>query len=249
MDIKKVILGLTLSLLLGNAVAAINPFKNSIVVASSADDVAFYRGLEAAESGDFQTSLAEWTPLAEQGHAKAQVGLGRMYYKGDGVPKSYKKAVKWYTKAAQQGNSKAQYDLGTVYSEGEGVLTDHKAAVKWYTKAAQQGHSYAQFKLGNAYSKGEGVLKDPKAAVKWYTKAAKLGNGDAQFNLAISYWEGLGNPKSYLLAYMWLSLSDFNGAHGAGVARDTLEEFMDLDQVFKAQEMSIRCLESDYTDC
>jgi TPR repeat protein len=37
--------------------------------------------------GDYATALREWTPLAEQGHAKAQTILGAMYKEGKGVPK------------------------------------------------------------------------------------------------------------------------------------------------------------------
>lgn len=37
---------------------------------------------------------------AEQGDADAQYNLGVMYEFGDGVPQSYKQAVKWYTQAA-----------------------------------------------------------------------------------------------------------------------------------------------------
>ncbi len=41
---------------------------------------------------------------AESGDAEAQLSLGYCYDTGDGVKKSYKKAVFWYTKAAEQGN-------------------------------------------------------------------------------------------------------------------------------------------------
>ena len=35
----------------------------------------FQKGLAAYESGDYATAIREWTPLAEQGDADAQVGL------------------------------------------------------------------------------------------------------------------------------------------------------------------------------
>ncbi len=38
----------------------------------------FEKGLSAAQNGDYVTALNEFTPLAEQGHAEAQVSLGRM---------------------------------------------------------------------------------------------------------------------------------------------------------------------------
>ena len=79
MNIRKVIVGLTLSLLLGSGVAV------------AAD---FDKGLKAVQSGDFKTTLAEWTPLAEHRHSSAQYNLGVMYHRGEGVPQNYKTAAK-----------------------------------------------------------------------------------------------------------------------------------------------------------
>ena len=45
---------------------------------------------------------------AAEGNAEAQAGLGAMYAKGDGVPKSYAEAIKWYRLAADQGDAAAQ---------------------------------------------------------------------------------------------------------------------------------------------
>ena len=53
MSFKKIINGLLLSLLLGSGLAVA---------------AAFNKGLEAAQSGDFKTALAEFTPLAQQGN-------------------------------------------------------------------------------------------------------------------------------------------------------------------------------------
>ncbi|WP_443636326.1 tetratricopeptide repeat protein [Candidatus Njordibacter sp. Uisw_058] len=153
MRIRKIIIGLTLSLLLGSGVAI------------AAD---FNKGREAAQSGDFKTALAEWTPLAEQGDIDAQYNLGVMYDNGDGVPENDKTAVKWYTKAAEQGHASAQFNLGSMYQNGDGVPENDKTAVKWYTKAAEQGHAKAQANLGLMYDNGRGVLTDTKRAYMWY---------------------------------------------------------------------------------
>jgi TPR repeat protein len=115
MNIRKVIVGLTLSLLLGSGVAV------------AAD---FDKGLKAVQSGDFKTTLAEWTPLAEQGHASAQYNLGIMYHRGEGVLQNYKTAVKWYTKAAEQGYAFAQFSPGLMNENGDGVPENDKTAAK-----------------------------------------------------------------------------------------------------------------------
>ena len=53
---------LTLTLLLG-----------SVSMSWSAD---FQKGLTAYDRGDYATALREWTPLAEQGDARAQFQIG-----------------------------------------------------------------------------------------------------------------------------------------------------------------------------
>ena len=81
----------------------------------------FKAGLDAYNRGDYETALAEFRPLEEQGHAKAQLNLGDMYRFGWGVPQDYKEAAKWYRLAAEQGNAGAQHNLGIMYDKGQGV--------------------------------------------------------------------------------------------------------------------------------
>ena len=54
-----------------------------------------------------------------------------MYANGEGVPQSYKTAVKWYKLAAEQGYARAEYNLGMMYENGTGVRQDYKIALKW----------------------------------------------------------------------------------------------------------------------
>ena len=84
----------------------------------------FQKGVDAYEKGDYATALKEWTPLADQGHAKAQYNLGVAYANGEGVLQDYKTAVKWYILSAEQGNAKAQYNLGIMYDNGQGVIQE-----------------------------------------------------------------------------------------------------------------------------
>ena len=48
---------------------------------------------------------------------QAQLLLGICYYKGEGVTKDYKEAVKWWTKSLQQGNAKARLFFENLKSE------------------------------------------------------------------------------------------------------------------------------------
>ena len=64
-----------------------------------------------------------WYRLAaEQGHARAQVNLGKSYEFGDGVQQSLTEAVRWYRLAAEQGYAEGQTSLGVMYVNGAGSI-------------------------------------------------------------------------------------------------------------------------------
>ena len=89
----------------------------------------FDDGVQAVDSGDYETAFRVFFRLAEQGNADAQHNLGVMYETGLGVSENDKKAVKWYRLAAEQGHAAAQYSLGVMYQTGEGVPEDVKEAL------------------------------------------------------------------------------------------------------------------------
>ena len=104
----------------------------------------FQKGLDAYEKGDYATALKEWTPLADQGHAKAQYNLGVAYANGEGVLQDYKTAVKWYTLSAEQGYADAQVNLGVMYALGQGVVEDKVYAHMWSNIASSNGIEQAK---------------------------------------------------------------------------------------------------------
>jgi TPR repeat protein len=63
---------------------------------------------------DYATALRHYRPLAEQGHARAQIRLGFMYHFGEGVTKDPKEAVRWIRKAAKQGDALAKTNLASL---------------------------------------------------------------------------------------------------------------------------------------
>ena len=146
----------------------------------------FEDGVAAYERQDYVTALRLWRPLADQGYAAAQYGLGFMYRNGQGVPQDYAEAMKWFRKAADQGDSAAQYNLGVMYANGEGVPQDYAEALKWYRKAADQGHARAQHNLGVMYRDGQGVPQDYVRAHMWFNLAATKGDKDAVKNRDIA---------------------------------------------------------------
>ena len=63
---------------------------------------AYQRGDAAYQRGDYATAIRELRPLAEQGHANAQIILGLMYDKGQGVLQDYAQAHMWYNLAVSK---------------------------------------------------------------------------------------------------------------------------------------------------
>ncbi len=53
------------------------------------------------------TTLDDIRAKAESGNIAAQVAIGGMYEKGDGFPKDFAEAAKWFRKAADQGSADA----------------------------------------------------------------------------------------------------------------------------------------------
>jgi hypothetical protein len=127
------------------------------VAAFAGQPDAYSAGMAAYQAHDYPVALADFRLAAKQGDAKAEFGLGLMYYNGEGVPQDSVKAARWYRLAARQGYAEAEFYLGLLYVRGEGVPYNNVMAVKWYTLAARQGDTAAQNNLVFMYRTGHGV--------------------------------------------------------------------------------------------
>jgi TPR repeat protein len=152
--------------------AAVAALILAVGLAGSAVAGAFEDAVDAAESGDYETAMRLWRPLADQGNATVQNFLGQLYREGTGVPRDYATAMSWYQKAADQGNAPAQFNLGFMYFNGLGVPQDYATAMSWYRRAADQGNTAAQLNLGVMYLEGEGAPQDYVSAYMWFNLAA-----------------------------------------------------------------------------
>src|SRR6516164_5500291 len=132
--------------------AAITAIYLAVSFAASVVAGPFEDGTAAYGKGDYATALLLLRPLAEQGLAKAQILLGVMYARGQGVAQSSAEAMKWYRRAADQGDAAGQTALGAIYANGLGVPQDQAKAMEWFRKAADQGFATAQNDLGSMYT-------------------------------------------------------------------------------------------------
>ena len=118
---------------------------------------------------------------AEQGFAAAQYDLGRMYFKGEVVPRDYTEAAKWYRKLAEQDAAAAQYDtaaqyeLGGMYFRGQGVPRDYVIAYMWFSLAAAKGDKDARKMLDDLERKltPEQIAEAQKLAREWKSTSPK----------------------------------------------------------------------------
>lgn len=120
----------------------------------------FQDGIAAFDKKDFDRAMAIWKPLANQGNAEAQFGMGLLFT--DNEPAT---AVKWFRLSAEQGYAPAQSRMGGAYRTGRGVPLDRAEAIRWYNAAAAQGHPGAKKMLkemagsaGPAAQSGHGTV-------------------------------------------------------------------------------------------
>src|SRR5215469_9385314 len=85
---------------------------------------------------EIEERFARWSgKAADKDDASALVGVGLLYYNGDGVAQDYGKAREWFEKAAEKDNALAMINLGALYANGRGVVQDYGKAREWYEKA------------------------------------------------------------------------------------------------------------------
>lgn len=117
-------------------------------------------------------AMVWYRKAADEGYAPAQVGVGDLYAKGDGVRQDHYRAQEWYKTATRLSrNADAHFKVGEGYFRGLGVPQDYGAALTYYRTAATQGHPVAQYLIGSMYEAGWGVERDLIEAWIWYKRA------------------------------------------------------------------------------
>ena len=95
----------------------------------------FAEGFEAANTADYKRAAQHFKPLADKGHADAQLFIAMMYHSGAAGVVNEKEAVRLYHEAAENGNSTAQEYLAAAYREGWfGLKKDKKKARYWESR-------------------------------------------------------------------------------------------------------------------
>ena len=124
------------------------------------------------------------TRSAKQGYTVAKYMLGKLYLRGEDVPKQMLHALHWLESAVKDDNPYAEYLLGKTFLKGVDIERDTERAESLLNLSASKGFASAQFILGRLLYKGEVVPKDIKKAVEWLDRAA------AQKNPYAAYFAG-----------------------------------------------------------
>lgn len=177
-------------------------------------------------------ALRSLQALADSGNPDAQVDLGVMRAKGEGMPKDHAAALRLFQSAAAQNHPRGQYLTGFMYERGFGVSRDYATALQWYQRAADQNYPPAEIAVGRFYGRGIGVARDPAQRAVWMRRAADQGVAQAQHVVGNLYRHGLGVPQDMAAAAQWYQRAADQGfvlsqvqlgflyEHGAGVPQD-----------------------------
>ena len=117
---------------------------------------------------------AEWTRrVATQPDSwRAQIELGMLYVRGQGLPRDPELGRQWFDRAAVHGGIEAMMRLAHMHRAGDGVPKDVATALHWYQTAAVRGHASALVDLGQMHLDGTAIVQDRVAAYMWFAIAA-----------------------------------------------------------------------------
>lgn len=141
--------------------------------------------LDALKHKEYEKALSLYESLAQAGSASAMLTLGRLYFNGIGMEKSYEKARYWLERAFS-GNREAVRNyaaliLQEIYWYGRGVLVDYEKAFR-YVKQFEHiehptlGDAMFIYSVAIHYERGRGVSKNIPKAMELYRRSASTGH-------------------------------------------------------------------------
>lgn len=159
--------------------------------------------LQMVREAKYQPAMAEFLPLAQEGHAASQFSVGLMYHLGRGVKTDPAIAYDWYKKAVLQEHAPAMNNMGMMYLNGEYVARNPEVAFALFEKASAN-HAQAKDNLGQCFENGWGVEQDPEQAINFYQLAGDAGYILGYLHAGQAYEKGYPEmPKDIDLAVEW----------------------------------------------
>ena len=167
---------------------------------------------------DPNTAVDLLIEAAGMGCGVAKYRLGKMFLRGEDVPKNIDYALRWLEESVSEGNQYAEYLLGKTLLRGEDVEQDLQRAEDLLRRSSNQGNRYASYTLGKTLLDGELLLQDIPEAIRLLTDSADKGFAAAQYQIgkllyrgetiqqdiarAIDYLEKAAGQKNPYAAYL-----------------------------------------------
>jgi uncharacterized protein len=171
---------------------------------AQAQSVTTYSGMQPYNRGEISKAYELLRRAADSGDAEAQVNLGYLYARGQGVMVDQLEALRLYRRAAAQGSSEGMNAIGYKYQFGTGIPINMNLAVEWYCRAVAFGNPRGINNLANMLFAGRDVPRDIADARSLWEQAAALGHNNAMYNMAVSYYEGPDGERDAAKANEWL---------------------------------------------
>ena len=181
---------------------------------------------------DPNTAVDLLIEAAGLGCGVAKYRLGKMFLRGEDVPKNIDYALRWLEESASEGNQYAEYLLGKSLLRGEDVDRDILRAEQLLRRSSDQGNRYASYTLGKTLLDGELLLQDIPEAIRLLTDCADKGFAAGQYQMGKLLYHGEVVPQDIARAIDYLERAaaqkNSYAAYLAGKIRLTEAEVKDV---------------------
>ena len=178
------------------------------------------------------------TRSAKQGYTVAKYMLGKLYLRGEDVPKQMLHALHWLESAVQDDNQYAEYLLGKTFLKGEDIERDTERAESLLRRSAEQGNKYAAYSLGKAYLDGDILAQNINEAMRLLNLSASKDFAPTQFILGRLLYKGEVVPEDIRQAVRWLDRAAAQknpyAAYLAGKIYLTEDEVKDIQKAIRS---------------
>lgn len=185
-----------------------------------------------SDAYDSNTAVDLLNEAAGLGCGVAKYRLGKMFLRGEDVPKNIDYALRWLEESASEHNQYAEYLLGKTFLRGEDIDQDIPRAEQLLRRSSDQGNRYASYTLGKALLDGELLLHDIPEAIRLLADSAEKGFAAGQYQMGKLLYRGEVVPQdvSRAIEYLERSAAQKNpyAAYLAGKLRLTEGEVKDV---------------------
>lgn len=195
-----------------------------------------------SDAYDPQKAVELLIESAKQDNTVAKYLLGKLFLKGEHIPKNVDYALRWLEEAVEDGNPFAEYLLGKTLLKGEDIEQDVDRAEDLFRRSISQGNRYAAYTLGKALLDGDILPQEIPEAMRLLKMSADKNFPQAQYVFGKLLYRGelteQDIPKA--LEYLENASSQKNpyAAYLAGKIRLTEEAHKDIAKAIRHFEIA-----------